>query len=61
MIAEFFLQGKVTELIGIFKKGTTEQKARAVDILGAIDVVNASRYKQDRHEQSVCGCRCGHP
>jgi hypothetical protein len=47
MIAEFFLQGKVTELIGIFKKGTTEQKARAVDILGAIDVVNASRYKQE--------------
>jgi hypothetical protein len=47
MIAEFFLQGKVTELIGIFKKGTAEQKARAVDILGAIDVVNASRYKQE--------------
>lgn len=47
MIAEFFVQGKVTELIGIFKKGTAEQKARAVDILSAIDVVNANRYKQE--------------
>jgi len=47
MIAEFFLQGKVTELVGVFKKATTEQKARAVDILAAIDIVNASRYKQE--------------
>ena len=47
MIAEFFVQGKVTELIGIFKKGTAEQKARAADILSAIDVVNANRYKQE--------------
>lgn len=47
MIAEFFVQGKVTELIGVFKKGTAEQKARAADILSAIDVVNANRYKQE--------------
>jgi len=47
MILQFFLQGKFQELVGIFKKGTSEQKARAVDILSEIDVINATRYKQD--------------
>ncbi|MDP1762287.1 MAG: DUF4835 family protein [Sediminibacterium sp.] len=47
MILQFLLQGKMQELIGIFKKGTPEQKAKAADILGELDVVNASRYKQE--------------
>jgi hypothetical protein len=47
MIIQFLLQGKSQELIGIFKKGTGEQRTRAVDILSEIDVINASRYKQD--------------
>ncbi len=47
MIAEFFLQGKTQELIGIFKKGNAEQKAKAVEILSTIDVINSSRYKQE--------------
>jgi hypothetical protein len=47
MIAEFFFQGKAQELIGIFKKGTAEQKAKALDILSAMDVVNAVKYKQE--------------
>lgn len=47
MFVQFFLQGKVQELTGIFKKGTTEQKQRAIDILSELDVINASRYKQD--------------
>ncbi len=47
MILQFFLQGKFQELVGVFKKGTGEQKARAVDILSEIDVINATRYKQD--------------
>lgn len=47
MFMQFFLQAKAQELIGIFKKGTAEQKARAVDILGEIDVINATRYKQE--------------
>lgn len=47
MILQFLLQGKMQELIGIFKKGTPEQKAKAVDILSELDVVNASRYKQE--------------
>lgn len=47
MFVQFFLQGKAQELIGIFKKGTGEQKSRAVDILSEIDVMNATRYKQE--------------
>jgi hypothetical protein len=47
MILQFFMQGKVLELIGIFKKGTGEQKAKAVELLSELDVVNASRYKQE--------------
>jgi len=47
MILQFFTQGKVQELIGIFKKGTGEQKTKAVELLSEIDIVNASRYKQE--------------
>lgn len=47
MILQFFLQGKMQELIGIFKKGTPEQKAKAADILSELDVINSSRYKQE--------------
>ena len=47
MILQFFMQGKVLELIGIFKRGTGEQKAKAVELLGELDVINASRYKQE--------------
>jgi hypothetical protein len=47
MFVQFFLQGKVQELTGVFKKGTPEQKQRAIEILSELDVINASRYKQD--------------
>ncbi|MEO7530697.1 MAG: DUF4835 family protein [Sediminibacterium sp.] len=47
MFVQFFLQGRAQELVGIFKKGTGEQKSRAVEILSELDVINASRYKQD--------------
>jgi hypothetical protein len=47
MILQFFLQGKATEFIGIFKKGTPEQKTKAVELLSDLDIVNASRYKQE--------------
>ncbi|MES2373799.1 MAG: DUF4835 family protein [Bacteroidota bacterium] len=47
MFVQFFLQGKVQELTGIFKKGTPEQKQRAIEILSELDVINSSRYKQD--------------
>ena len=47
MFVQFFFQAKSQELIGIFKKGTAEQKAKAIEILSELDVVNASRYKQE--------------
>lgn len=47
MILQFMLQGKMQELIGIFKKGTPEQRTKAADILSELDVVNSSRYKQE--------------
>lgn len=47
MILQFFMQGKAEELIGLFKKGTIDQKEKAMAILSEIDVINASRYRQE--------------
>lgn len=47
MILQFFLQGKASELVGVFKKGTPDQKAKAIELLSELDIVNASRYKQE--------------
>lgn len=47
MFVQFFFQGKAQELIGVFKKATPEQRAKAVEILSELDVINATRYKQD--------------
>lgn len=47
MFVQFFLQGRVQELTGVFKKGTPEQRQKAIEILSELDVINASRYKQD--------------
>lgn len=47
MFVQFFLQGKAQEFIGVFKKAQAEQKSRIVEILSEIDVINATRYKQD--------------
>jgi hypothetical protein len=47
MILEFFMQGKLQEMVGVFKKGTGEQKTRAVEILSELDVINGSKYKQE--------------
>jgi len=47
MILQFFMQAKVQELAGIFKKGTPEEKARAIEILTDLDIVNATFYKQE--------------
>ncbi len=47
MILQFFMQGKVNELIGIFKKGTAEEKLKAVEILSLLDIPNANKYKEE--------------
>lgn len=46
MIMQFFFQGKSTELVKVFTKGTAEIKNRARDILTRLDLTNASAYKE---------------
>ena len=46
MILQFFMQGKMQELIGLFKKGTAEERSRAVQLLAELDVINSPAYKQ---------------
>lgn len=47
MFLQFFMQNKTTELIGIFKKGTASDKAKAVNLLTKLDVANNQRYKDE--------------
>ncbi len=46
MILQFFFQGKGNELVKVFSKATAEQKTRAKDILGRIDLTNAAAYRE---------------
>ncbi|MEN9599008.1 MAG: hypothetical protein RL596_1319 [Bacteroidota bacterium] len=47
MIVQFFMQGKMNEIIGIFKKGTAQEKAKAVELLSVLDVINSAKYKEE--------------
>lgn len=47
MIAQFLVQGKSQEYIGIFKNGDPQSKAEASQVLVTIDVSNANTYKQE--------------
>lgn len=47
MIQQFFMQGKYQELVGIFKKAPAAEKARARELLSELDVINASKYKEE--------------
>lgn len=47
MMLQFFMQGKSIELSGIFKKGTSEEKTKALEILMVLDVINSNKYKQE--------------
>jgi len=46
MIAQFIVQGKSQEYIGIFKNGDPQSRVQASQILTSIDVSNAATYKQ---------------
>jgi hypothetical protein len=46
MIMQFFFQGKSNELVKLFTKASTEQKARARDYLTKLDITNANAYKE---------------
>jgi hypothetical protein len=47
MIAQFFVQGKSQEYIGIFKKGNPQERSQASQILSSIDISNAGNYNQE--------------
>jgi hypothetical protein len=47
MILQFFFQSKANELSKIFKKGTPDEKSRALDLLTKMDIGNINLYKQD--------------
>jgi len=47
MIMDFFFAGKANELSNVFKKGTPDEKNRALDFLTRLDISNINRYKQD--------------
>ena len=45
MILQFFIQGRSTEIIGLFKKGTPQERSRIVELMNTLDVANAGEYK----------------
>ena len=47
MILQFFMQGKHPEIVGVFKKGTADEKAKVIELMNTLDVVNSSKYKQE--------------
>jgi hypothetical protein len=47
MFLQFFFQGKSNEISSIFKKGTPDEKNRALDLLTRLDIPNINQYKQD--------------
>jgi hypothetical protein len=47
MFMPFFFQGKTDEIIRIFKKGNSQEKARIIDLCSRIDISNASRYREE--------------
>jgi len=44
MMLQFFMQSKSDELVQVFKRGTPDQKSRALEILQKIDITNANKY-----------------
>jgi hypothetical protein len=47
MIQQFFMQGKYQELVGIFKKAPSAEKAKAAELLSELDVINAAKYREE--------------
>ena len=45
LLIPFFMQGKLEEIIGIFKSGTQQQKSRILEICDRLDLLNYEKYK----------------
>ena len=46
-IVQFFMQSKTIELIGVFKNASLESKPKAVEVLSALDIASAQRFKDE--------------
>ncbi len=46
MMQQFFMQSKSEEFVQVFKKGTPDQKQKALAILQKIDITNANKYAE---------------
>jgi len=46
-IVQFFLQNRELEWIGLFKKAPSDVKQKVVELLVAVDINNAQRYKDE--------------
>ena len=46
MFVQFFMQNKLNEFINIFKKGSSEEKSRAIELLSNLDPSNGGRYSE---------------
>ena len=46
MFVQFFMQNRMTELIGVAKRGTLENKTKALEILNNLDAANSGKYSE---------------
>lgn len=47
MFVQVFMQSKTTELIGVFKKASSADKAKAIELLSKLDITNNQRFKDE--------------
>lgn len=47
MFVQIFMQAKTTELIGVFKKASAADKAKAIELLSKLDIANNQRFKDE--------------
>lgn len=47
MVFPFFFLGKSDEIIGLFKKANSGERARMIEMLQKLDITNASKYKEE--------------
>ncbi len=47
MLMPFFFQGKSDEIISIFRKSSSQEKARVVELCSKMDVTNVTKYRQE--------------
>lgn len=46
MVVQFLIQTKSSEIIGVFSKGSSQEKMKAIELLSLLDIPNAAKYKE---------------